>query len=123
MTAQDGTPVKYTAEKISRTKTVKLRIGHPRAPDGPDDRPFWPVTWPGSYAPGCEHLAAGTYPVRHATFMFAGPSLGRWQLRSATLELDGPDGHTTLTHVQPGEDATMPVWLAELAVIAAQTEE
>ena len=28
-----------------------------------------------------------------------------------------------LTHIQPGEDATMPVWLAEPAVRAAQMEE
>jgi hypothetical protein len=118
-----GKPVRYTAEKISRTKTVKLRMEHQPTHVGPDDRPTWTIKRPGSYAPGYEHTATETYAVRHAAFMFDGPSLGWWQLRSVTLELDGPDGNTTLTHVQPGEDTTMPVWLAELAVIAVQTEE
>jgi hypothetical protein len=123
MTAHESKPVRYTTEKVSRTKTVKLRMERQATHLGPDDRPSWTIRRPGSYAPGYEHMATETHPVRNAAFMFTGPSLGWWQLRSVALELDGPDGNTTLTTIQPGEDTTMPVWLAELAVTAAQTEE
>lgn len=113
----------FTTGKVSRTKIVKLRMERQATHLGPDDRPAWAITRPGSYAPGYEHMASETYRVRHAFFTFGSEGRDEWQLRSVTLELDGPDGHTTLTCIQPGEDATMPVWLAELAVRAAQTEE
>jgi hypothetical protein len=111
---------RYTTEKIARTKVVKLRMTRQATHVGPDHRPTWTVTRPGSYAPGYEHLANETYPVRYASFAFSATDASDWELTGVILELNLPGGGTLLEH--PGESTGIPLWLAELAVTAAQTE-
>jgi hypothetical protein len=115
---------------VLESKTITLRMTQYAAGEM-DTRPTWTIHHEGSYAPGHEHEAYETFPVHEAAFTFTRADTaftradsGGWRIRSATVKLDAP--RTIAVTIRDGgqhedyDDAAMPLWLAELAVLAVQ---
>lgn len=90
---------------------------------GETGQPTWTFDWPGSYAPGWEHMQNEVLPVLSVAFTLHQPAQDApWEVKGTVIECANTDrGGTVLATIHPGD--TIPRWLSDLTDRAKRAAE